>query len=44
MIPVSSRILLAFVVLLGFCARGATYKTPLLDHHAWRQADTAAHA
>jgi hypothetical protein len=42
MIPVSSRILLAFVVLLGFCARGATYKTPLLDHHAWRQADTAA--
>ena len=23
-------------------ARAATYKAPLLDHHAWRQADTAA--
>lgn len=35
-------IALGFIVLLGFCARAATYKVPLLDHHAWRQADTAA--
>jgi hypothetical protein len=36
------RIVLGFVLLFGFCARAATYKAPLLDHHAWRQADTAA--
>jgi hypothetical protein len=30
------------VLLFGFCARAATYKAPLFDHHAWRQADTAA--
>jgi hypothetical protein len=35
-------ILLAFIVLFGFCARASTFKSPLLDHHAWRQADTAA--
>jgi hypothetical protein len=34
--------LLAFVALFGFMARAATYKSPLLDHHAWRQADTAS--
>jgi len=31
-----------FVVLFGFFARAATYRAPLLDHHAWRQADTAS--
>jgi hypothetical protein len=36
------RIILGFVVLFGFLARAATYKSPLLDHHAWRQADTAS--
>ena len=30
------------MLLFGFCARAATYKSPLLDHHAWRQADTAS--
>jgi hypothetical protein len=38
----SGRVLLAFTLLFGFCARAATYKSPLLDHHAWRQADTAS--
>jgi len=33
---------LGFMLLFGLCARVATFKTPLLDHHAWRQADTAA--
>jgi hypothetical protein len=28
--------------MFGFCARAATCKSPLLDHHAWRQADTAS--
>lgn len=37
-----ARMLLGFVLLFGFCARAATYKSPLLDHHAWRQADTAS--
>jgi hypothetical protein len=36
------RIVLGFVLLFGFCARAATYKAPLLDHHGWRQADTAS--
>ena len=36
------RILLAFIVLFGFFARASTYKAPLFDHHAWRQADTAS--
>ncbi len=39
--PVRS-ILLGFIVFFGFCARAATYKAPLFDHHAWRQADTAS--
>ncbi len=30
------------ILLFGFCARAITYRAPLLDHHAWRQADTAA--
>jgi 4-amino-4-deoxy-L-arabinose transferase-like glycosyltransferase len=42
MIRVSPRIALGFIVLFGFCARAATYKSPILDHHAWRQADTAS--
>jgi hypothetical protein len=33
---------LTFIVLFGFFARAATYKAPLLDHHGWRQADTAS--
>jgi hypothetical protein len=41
--PSSHRaILLGFILLGGFCARAATYRAPLLDHHAWRQADTAS--
>jgi len=32
----------AFILLFGFFARAATFQTPLLDHHAWRQSDTAA--
>lgn len=39
---VSPRLAVAFVVLFGFFARAATFKSPLLDHHAWRQADTAS--
>ena len=42
MIRLSPRIALGFIVLFGFCARAATYKSPILDHHAWRQADTAS--
>jgi hypothetical protein len=38
----SAAIAFGFVLLFGFCARAATYKSPLLDHHAWRQADTAS--
>lgn len=38
----ATRVILGFVLLFGFCARAATYKSPLLDHHAWRQADTAS--
>ena len=38
----SNRAILSFVVLFGFFARAATFKSPLLDHHAWRQADTAS--
>ena len=32
---------LAFVMSLGFIARMLTFHSPLLDHHAWRQADGA---
>src|ERR1700730_9498591 len=38
----TTRVILGFVLLFGFCARASTYKSPLLDHHAWRQADTAS--
>lgn len=31
----------AFVLMLGFMARMLTVHSPLLDHHAWRQADGA---
>ena len=37
-----ARIALGFILVFGFCARASTYRSPLLDHHAWRQADTAA--
>jgi hypothetical protein len=37
-----TRVVLAFVLIFGFFARAATYKIPLLDHQAWRQADTAS--
>src|SRR3954454_8326765 len=40
--PDRRAVLFAFILLFGFCARAATYKAPLLDHHGWRQADTAA--
>lgn len=37
-----ARLALAFILLFGFVARASTFRSPLLDHHAWRQADTAA--
>jgi 4-amino-4-deoxy-L-arabinose transferase-like glycosyltransferase len=40
--PTHQRLLLAFILLFGFCARAATFKSPLLDAHSWRQADTAS--
>ncbi len=42
MSPTHQRLILAFILLFGFCARAATFKSPLLDAHSWRQADTAA--
>src|SRR4051812_25007159 len=42
MLTLSQRTILAFVLVFGFFARAATYKSPLLDHHGWRQADTAS--
>ena len=42
MSPTHQRLLLAFILLFGFCIRAATFKSPLLDAHSWRQADTAA--
>src|SRR3954468_10303456 len=33
--------ILGFVISLGFMARMLTVHSPLLDHHAWRQADGA---
>ena len=35
------RWILLFSITLGFMARMATFQVPLLDHHAWRQADGA---
>ncbi len=42
MTPTHQRLILGFILLFGFCARAATFKSPILDHHSWRQADTAA--
>ncbi len=42
MAPRTRTVLVGFILLFGFFARAATYKAPLLDHHAWRQADTAS--
>jgi hypothetical protein len=38
----AATLLFASLVALGFLTRAATAKSPLLDHHSWRQADTAA--
>jgi hypothetical protein len=35
-------ILLLFIITFGLAARAATLRTPIFDHHSWRQADTAA--
>lgn len=35
------RLAVLWILLFGFFARAQTYKTPLFDHHSWRQADTA---
>jgi hypothetical protein len=35
-------ILLLFIVTFGLAARATTLRTPIFDHHSWRQADTAA--
>jgi hypothetical protein len=43
MTPFNKHLLiLCYFVLFGFFARAATFKSPLFDHHAWRQADTAS--
>jgi len=42
MVSTYRTILLCAVVGLGFAARAATFKSPLLDHHGWRQAATAS--
>lgn len=36
------NLVLAAALLAGFGARIATFRSPLLDHHGWRQADTAS--
>ena len=38
----SPRAVLALILTFGFCVRAATFQSPILDQHAWRQADTAA--
>jgi hypothetical protein len=35
-------LVLAGALLTGFAARVATFRSPILDHHGWRQADTAS--
>jgi len=35
------RLMVFWILLFGFCARAQTFRTPLFDHHNWRQADTA---
>ncbi|MBA2306103.1 MAG: glycosyltransferase family 39 protein [Acidobacteria bacterium] len=36
------RLFVIAVLTIGLMARAATYRSPLFDFHAWRQADTAA--
>jgi 4-amino-4-deoxy-L-arabinose transferase-like glycosyltransferase len=36
------QLFIVAVLTLGVMARAATYRSPLFDFHAWRQADTAA--
>jgi len=36
------NLVLAAAMILGFAVRLTTFRSPLLDHHSWRQADTAA--
>jgi hypothetical protein len=40
--PAARSALVACLIVFGFFARAATYRAPLLDHHGWRQADTAS--
>ena len=40
--PRTAAAAVALIIVLGFAIRAVTFKAPLLDHHAWRQADTAA--
>jgi hypothetical protein len=42
MTPQTQRLLFLFLVVLGFLTRASLTKSPLLDHHGWRQADTAS--
>jgi hypothetical protein len=35
------RFAVFWILLFGFCVRAQTVRTPLFDHHNWRQADTA---
>jgi hypothetical protein len=35
-------LILAGALLAGFAVRVATFRSPILDHHSWRQADTAS--
>lgn len=42
MAGIRPAIALFFIVTFGFAARAATLRTPIFDHHSWRQADTAA--
>jgi len=35
------RLVVFWILLFGFCVRAQTLRTPLFDHHNWRQADTA---
>jgi len=37
----STGAVVALILAFGFCVRAATFQIPLLDQHAWRQADTA---
>ena len=39
--PRTAAAAVALIIVLGFTIRAVTFKAPLLDHHSWRQADTA---